>query len=172
MHPTHERAMRRALGEAVQDLQQGLGAMDATALRGLRDGLIPALVDIDGSALAMAREYAASVRAMNRDIMDAVSCALQAHAHTAEVADELHHAYDSAHEALAALQRLWPGAKTRNRGLRALLDLKDDERLLDHVGRLLAYVGETYGVAEPTPAARPGTRARRKARRSSVMAAV
>lgn len=163
MPPKHEYAIRHGLIEAVDEARQGLRALDSEALRGLRDGLIPALVDLDGSALAMTREYVASVRAMNRDIMAAVSSTLQTQACTGEVAEELRFAYDSAQETLAALQSLWPRVKARNRGLKELVVPTANEDIRAHVEKLLSYVKIVYGVQETTSSDRRGSSPRRKA---------
>lgn len=170
--PKHERAIRHALGEVVNDAQQGLDALDSEALHGLRDGLIPALVDLDGSSIAMTTEYARSVRAMNRQVMAMVEDTLQTQACTGEVAEELRHAYASAQETLVALQRLWPVAKARNRALKGLVVPTAKEDIRAHVEKLLSYVETMYSMKQTTPPDRPGVRPRRKARRSSVMAAV
>lgn len=170
--PAHDREMRLLLREEVANTRSALTAMDSTGLQALRDGLIAALCDLDGAALAMAREYASSVQVMNRDVMAAVEGTLQDTAHTGAVTEALHQAYDNAQQTLAALQRLWPGVKARNRALKGLVESTADENIHAHIQKLLGYVLTTYGVQEPTPVDRPGTRARRKARRSSVVAAV
>lgn len=165
--PHHEHVIRRLLMEAVAGTRRDLDALDAEALSRFRKQLLDALMDLDGAVTAMTVAYARSVRAMNRETMGSLEDILT-QACTGEVAGELHQAYTSVQETRAKLRRLWPGAKARNRALKALLvNIPTDVRT--HVAQLLDYVMQTYGVQETTTTDSPAPTRGRKGRRPRAM---
>lgn len=166
MAPVHEHALRRLLMEAVNEKRGALKAMGEGDLHRLRDALVKALVDLDGAWLAMALEYAKSVREMAAEAT-ALLEDMRAEACTPSVVEGVHAAYMSAHASHTALPGLWTAIKARNRGLRALLAHRPDVRA--HVAALLDYAEKIYGLEEKeTPDSRaPAHRRRGRPRKAA-----
>jgi transcriptional regulator with XRE-family HTH domain len=155
--PSHTGTLRRLLRNAVAAQRRTLATADTATRQHKRDQLLPAVMQLDGAAQAVALAYVDSMRALHDESL-AMAEAMQRVACVPRVADAAWQAVTYAQNALRSLHEVFGDMKSRNRKLKVVLDQQAE---LDD---LLDYIATVYGSEERPPQEDAAPRAPRRDR--------
>ena len=117
---TQEQKLRTLLVKEATELRQK--EYDTATADALCENLIRAMIALDSAILKMEKAYSRSVRAESKTVLGDIESKLGFYAIEPATRTKLEETRDAVYAAMDDLQNIWPGAKARNRALKALLE--------------------------------------------------